>query len=416
MAQKHTLLKQKRSPKMGSFSRKSRFEDRALAYLFLGVYELSMLARKPTFLMTLLVLVACGGEAAQMPTEQESGISQGAESLFPEPEQIIEGSDAREIGAEQTFADLVALIKALDSAGQTHSDAGCLLDVKEQPWQFRADVAVAHRPVPESVDDIDPLLATIEAVQIHTRWGVLGRAARGPKVVALTTSPMDLHEQALAVFLTDEGVYARTTSLAINPPFADKLAIGDLPHALARVKDAYDGVFDGAYVVAEDDIALGQIHRVLKAISTLDLATAFAVVLPASATLGKPGLAKQRSKEGLCSGLPAIAPGAPFAELSATQLQNIQKALDKAGHRCLEHSCGTGVTGGVVKVAIQFNPHGEISQSCIMDDETGDVSLRECLLSAAKSIELPVLEGYVNLQLPLRLVHLPTEQQRPLCD
>jgi hypothetical protein len=70
-----------------------------------------------------------------------------------------------------------------------------------------------------------------------------------------------------------------------------------------------------------------------------------------------------------------------------------------------------------VVLALRIGPDGLVQQACVREDEVGDPSARACLTRSVRELAFPrpEPEGFVDVQLPLRLSLSESQRQRPLC-
>ena len=71
--------------------------------------------------------------------------------------------------------------------------------------------------------------------------------------------------------------------------------------------------------------------------------------------------------------------------------------------------------GGLVELTLRVGPDGAVSDACLLSDELGGTTLRDCLIRAAQATRFPrpMPAGSVDLALPLRL---RPSYQRTLCE
>lgn len=348
-------------------------------------------------------LLACGPTP---PPEDPSDLDESIEEAPPEREE-----DARALGADATFVDLARAARRLDDRRDQESDRGCLL---ARGWRLEADLAVAVRPLPAPPEDLDARLAADAGpVTVLSRWGAYGDG--DPSHVSLTAATTTLpprREPARVWFVTDRGVYVRSTEGAagVGPG-----SVEDAADALGA-PDAVGALF----VTAESGVSLARLADVLRAIpDALSGRVGLAVALAEGTRLPEPPATAPPTEDASCpGGLPPLAEDAPIGRLRPEAIVGSLGPLRQAAATCVGAAEGEGAGGGRVALAIRIGPGGLVQEACAVEDATNDPSLRACLARAARTTAFPAPDppGAVDVQLPLVLAPLPSQRQRPLCD
>ncbi|MDQ3033968.1 MAG: hypothetical protein M3Y87_16245, partial [Myxococcota bacterium] len=69
----------------------------------------------------------------------------------------------------------------------------------------------------------------------------------------------------------------------------------------------------------------------------------------------------------------------------------------------------------LVAIAVRIAADGRVREACVMEDATGDPSLRACLVRAARELAFDPPGGVVDFALPLRLEAGRAQRQAPVC-
>lgn len=317
-------------------------------------------------------------------------------------------SSARELGAGATFGELLAAARALDGRRDTESSEGCLVALREGRAHLAADLAVAVRPLAEAPEDLDARLeGGVTRVNVLTRWGRLGPGDPAhPTLAAITTTLPPPAGGALVWFVTDRGVYARATddALGATEPSPRVMPVGDAP---------------ALFVTAERGLPVTRLAEVLAAVpDALAGQVALAVTLDAGTRLPAAAEAIAPSDEHLCpDGLPALPEETAPGTLRAPAIVSSLGPLRQGAEICVGTSGGRGAAGGRVVMAMRIGPDGRVSDACLVEDETEDPTLRDCLVRSARATAFPAPDpaGPVDVELPLVLAPLESQRQRALC-
>jgi hypothetical protein len=343
------------------------------------------------------MIVACG--AAQHPTDAGPRATHAAPPPLP---------SARALDATATFGDLVMAAVHQDDRRASDSDAGCL--VRTEPtggYTLEADLSVAVRGITEAPTDVR---ARVEAhrgsVRVLTRLGSYGGAS--PLVfVALTTLAGTAQRTGVVLVVTAAGVHVLRTGEASDPRALD------VQHAIDSLTSMDVA---SVFVSASASVPLADVAALLRALpASLEGRVALATLLPEGATLPEDGGADDAAP--LCAdGLPPLADDA-IGEADAASLHTSLSALVPAAQACVATSA-SGL-GGLVHVAFRIAPDGHVHEACVIDDATGDATLRACLVAALEAITFAApTGGSVDVELPLRLEleHDAAHHQRAICD
>lgn len=363
-----------------------------------------------------VLLLACGSASSTSATAKSTPSAQ--DPVLHESDLLHESLASRVVKPTTTYGSLVDQIAELDRRGLAHSDEACLLSMSKgsDQWHLSADLAVAVRPLPEAPIDLDAQLSNRQAASVLTRWGHLGAGAKGPLLAALTTSPPSAREQALIIFVTDQGIYGRSSNVAVPIGWDGALNPEQLGALLRKEREKLSSSVDGIYITAERDITLEQVKRLLVDLTPLQVPVALAAAL-AKDTRQPPK--KEASSELLCPrGLPPLDPGTAYGTLEARQLQEARKTLQERAETCMEHASGTSAEGNTLNLTLRLDKSGRLIQACFVNDEIGDVGLRQCVNQALKEVRFPAPEppGIVDINIPLRFVYLPAFAQQPICQ
>ncbi|MEM9187680.1 MAG: hypothetical protein AAGF12_00790 [Myxococcota bacterium] len=344
----------------------------------------------------LLVLTACGSTELPATTSEPAPEEDRGEPTTGEPDVP---TVPRLLGADGTFADLVAATQLLDDRGEAESEAACLLSGTGalDPFRLEADVALAVRPVPPPGTGLAERLRGDDLrVRLLTRWGQFGAELTGVSAVALTSTPPESGQAALLA-ITSSG-------LVLRPVGGTALPGGTPEELLATPGDVH------IYVTADADVSLAELRRVL-GLAGDGAVLALAVVFPEDTTLpappegvlGAPLCEELPPRSGATGSLP------PEAIVGALEGMHAQAA------RCL--SSTRAARGGVVQLSFRIGADGRVSDACVPVDEIGSPPLRACVLAALREVRFPSPEpaGFVEVALPLHLEPSFPPIQRPLC-
>lgn len=349
-------------------------------------------------------LVACGG--AQHPASGPVDAGRGAAPADDPPPLP---SD-RALAADATFADLVQAAVRQDERRASDSEAGCLVRAATSGFVLEADLSVAVRGLPAAPDDLaDRARASGGRARVLTRLGGYGTAS-SLVAVALTTIAGASPRRGALLVQTAEGVFLLGTE---DPGAAEPLAIAAVVERLASMDVA------SVFVTADGRTSLSELLRLLAALpASLAGRVALATVLPEDAIAPAEASDDTATPHGaICEGLPSLADDAAVGELDTASLRAALGSLVPAGQACVATSA-SGL-GGLVRVAFRIADDGHVREACVVEDETGDPTLRACLVDALMAMAFPrPTGGSVDVELPLRLElqHDAAHHQRPVCE
>jgi len=373
----------------------------------------------PPLALALLVasVAACGPSADQeiepVPGDESPGGETDVNDAAPTPE------DPRVLGAGATFGDLVAAARRLDDRREADSDRGCLLAGSAgAPWRLEGDLSVAVRPLPDAPGDLDervPEAGDRGKVRVLTRWGQLDPAARDLVLVAFTSTPPLRATSAVALLLTDRGVYLRHVGESPIEPFGPL----SVDQAGARLQTSLGDAAPPVFVTAETGVDLARLRTLLHWLpESVHGATALAVPLAPETRIPDPG-ARREDDTGLCpDGLPDPPADAAEGTLSPEQLLGSLTPLREGSRACFDNATGEAATGGRLVVHLRVGPDGEVTEVCFPEDEVKDPGLRSCVAESARATRFPAPDppGFVDAAIPLSFQPDDSLRQRPLCD
>lgn len=355
------------------------------------------------FVLLSAVLASCG--AAQRPEPEEHARHDADDDGH---EEAPRATSPRDLGADATFADLVAVVARQDHLRDSDSDAGCILRTTGSGFRIDADLAVAVRPLPEVALDLDERLDhTPGPVRVLTRYGSYGESGQLGASALTTTMPPREPIAALLV-LTDHGVYVRYTDrvASVSGPIAPAAAGAALTESMT------------VFVTSEGTVALGELRSLLAALPAgLEGHVGLALVLGDDTRLPEARAVETAEEVPLCAdGLGPLADDAPLGDLSAERLLAGLAPLRSQGEICVGTSTGTGARGGRVVVDVRVASGGIVSDACVREDETSDPTLRACLVRALRALTFDDPGGALDFELPLVLAPGLSHRQRALCD
>lgn len=346
-----------------------------------------------TFARTFLTIAAvgCGGSAPQGPSRTKTAVAN------PTPAPARDADNAR----VRSFAELVR--QATQRDGRAQHAADCLFELHDDGLILRGDVLGAVRPLPMPSLDLDqPLLASV-SINLLTPFGRYGDAPGALSLVSFSYAPATT--RAVAIVVTDRGVYVRGTSASV--PALNAATAQEAARAVAAVDKAT------VYIAAEAEVSTKALVDVLQALDTSRLPVALAVNLTSDTTLPN---AVSEPLAPLCPDGLSVTNDAEGdlnpSTLSATLSQFRERAAD-----CMESADAAGAAGGHVTLAMRVGNTGSVSEACLQREETGDARLRACLLREAKKLQFPAPQpaGSVDLALPLLLQSRKPPAPKPLC-
>ena len=329
-----------------------------------------------------------------------SSVTSGDEvSETPAP---TEEQDPRRLAAGATFADLVAAAGALDARGGGQSSSGCLLEEAGAGHMFRADVAIALRPVPTPPDSLS---ASGDRIRVFSRWGQRGSGS--PVLAALTATPPPVGGPALAVLIDTESIALRSTDGSL---VADDVQSAALAQAMG---DALERGASRVFVSAAGGVPLTRVRDVLAALpdaaSTL---VVLAVALRGDTTLPDPPT-RGEGDTGMCAAMEARSPG-PTGDMDARAARETLAALSSASI-CLSSAGPESASGGRLGLEIIVGASGAVERACATSDEIEDSGVRTCVLDHVRALRFPASNGEVTLRLPIALVPDRSDAPRALC-
>ena len=359
-------------------------------------------------------MAACAsGPQPSAPANAASAVTAAASPAPPPPKANANPSkdeDNRRLSESASFGDLVRLAQELDSAGEAHSQAGCLLR-GAGGLRLEADLSPAARPLPSAPErPAETVLEQPGSVSVMSTWGPLRGDIAEPVLLAFTTtSPDAVKRPWLALFLTQSGVLVRGPGaelrgkLSALSPEATGALLAGLP-APATV-----------YVTADRSVPLRNLLGLLRLIPNR-YEVALAVALPAGTRLPA---ATADTREALCpQGLPEPAAAEVEGSLSESAARQAVAPLRDAALSCALSSGGRALLGGRLTLALRIGKDGRAREACVVEDAIGEPLLRRCLISAARDVSFPVPSpaGFADLHLPLQIALTGPSPQRAGCD
>ena len=364
--------------------------------------------RHSSILTFTFLLSACA--SAPQPAPSAPAAARVASTPVPAAASSSKDEDKRVLTDSATFGDLVRLAQELDSAGEAHSEAGCLLR-GTNGLRLSADLSLAARPLPSAPER--PAEAVLEqpgSISVMSTWGpVRGEVTDSVLLAFTTTRPDAVKLPAIALFVTRGGVLVRGAApelrvqLSALSPDATGSLLASLPGP---------GML---YVTADRSLALRNVHALLRLIPNR-YEVALAVALPKGTRLPE---AAADTREGRCpEGLPEPAPGEAEGSLSESAARAAVSPLREAALSCALSAGGRALLGGRVTLAMRVGKEGRAREACVVEDAIGEPLLRRCLISAARDLSLPAPSpaGFADLHLPLQIALTGPAAQRATCD
>jgi hypothetical protein len=307
----------------------------------------------------------------------------------------------RELAFAASFADLVRLAAQLD--GQPAQDASCLLVHDARALKLAGEITGALRPLPQPSDDLEPTLERNVTVNLLSLFGRHGDTPGALTLAAFSAAPPT--RDAAALIATDHGYYVRGTSA--GAPMLNRQPLAAALAALSTQRGAT------LFVAAEAHVPLAELMQALAALREHPQPAVLAVNLAPNTTLPE-----RRAVQGdaLCpAGLGDS--DAPQGELSVAALQSGLLSLREHAADCLSEAEARGAAGGRLELALRIAASGQVEAACVISDESGDPSLRACLLAQTRKLTFPAPSprGSVDVQLPLGLRALAAPAPPLLC-
>lgn len=356
-------------------------------------------------LLLVCVLVGCGPATPSVDHADRESTTPPAPSR---PASSSTEDDPRGLPADATFTQLLDIARGLDRRRDTASDDGCILGGGGDAWRLAADLAPAIRPLPEADDDLDTRLAAgVSAVTVLTRWGALGAGqAEGLSLSAVTTTLPSASTSARVWFVTDRGLYERSTDGTVGavepggPPSTEDIS--------------------SLFIAAEAGVPLSRLAEVL-ALAPRSLAghIGLAVTLAEGTRLPDAPDPPALDSAPLCpEGLPALAEETAYGALSAEHLRSRLGPLRERATICVSTASGPGAAGGRFEVVMRIDATGAVTDACVQSNSADDPALRACLVRALRDLrfDAPSPAGVLDVALPLVLSPAATQRQAPLCD
>jgi hypothetical protein len=342
----------------------------------------------------LLLLAACGAAPPRDP-------------LPPSPPRA---TTPRDLAPDATFADLASAARRQDDLRDQESDAGCLVRLGADGLRLEADLAVAVRPLPAPEADLDARLeADSGPIRVLTRFGAYGTQPARVALVAMTTSLPPTRGTALALFVTDRGVYARRSDRSADDRTPSR------PEWIAE--HAPWAEFDLVAVSAEAGTPVRAVIDLLDRLpASLAGRIALAVALADGTALPQAQAPAEGETAAVCAeGLPELAESDPIGDLAPDRILAGIEPLRRAAELCVGTSTGAGAAGGRVAITVRIGPDGRVPAACVSEDSTGDAALRACLVRAARELSFDPPGGYVDFALPLALESGRAQRQSAVC-
>lgn len=326
----------------------------------------------------------------------------------------------RLFSTDTRFSDLIAAVNYLDQHEQPHSDKKCIL--RRLPFggeriALEADLAVAVRPLPDAPLELDKRLQS-ESGKIHviTLWERIGADVSGIVLIAFTTtSPTSARLPAIALFLTDRGIYIRQSDQK-SESRSEPIQLNELPPLLANIASQKEFAL---YVTAEAEVSLNAFYHLLSTLPYPRPEVALAVVLAAGTRLPTPPKPSKKDTTVWCpQGLPELEFDGPQGDIPRSEIVAAVDAIRDDAQRCLAAAEASAAAGGRVQVAIRIGASGSVEQQCLLEDEIQNLALAKCILSTVHALRFPSPNpaGPVDIHLPLRLTSRGISGQKPVCE
>lgn len=360
-------------------------------------------------LVGFFVTACASGPQAAPPTAVNAEPPRAAEPSKPGASPS-KDEDKRHLDESATFGDLVRLAQELDSAGEAHSDSGCLLR-GANGLRLSADLSLAARPLPSASDrPAEAALDQAGSLPIMTTWGpVHGELAEPVLLAFTTTSPDAVKVPGIALLVTAGGVLVRGSAPELRAQLSalSPDATGTLLAGLSAPATVY--------VTADRALPLRNVLSLLRLIPNR-YEVALAVALPKGTRLPA---AVSDTREGLCpQGLPEPAASDSEGSIDESSVRAALEPLREAALTCALSTGGRALLGGRLVLALRVGTNGRAREACLVQDSIGEPLLRRCLISAARDLSLPTPSpaGFADLHLPLQIALTGPSAQRASCE
>lgn len=319
---------------------------------------------------------------------------------------------SRQLGAESTFAELVARAQSLEAAGDAESTARCVIARRTGGYSLAAPLAPAIRPLPEAQDRLAERLMQGQSVRVLSRWG-----ARGAGALALVTitASAPLTEDVKVVLVTPRGMYLRTTTSELPERTRGAWSLSRFTEGLASLEIVAG---ETIVVTSEASMAVSVLADVLTALSALDVRVVLAVALPEGTPIPDEPAAITETGTGMCEALPPLPAAAVEGELTTDALRAGAGALPEMARACAHSASSLAVArGGRVELLLRIGPSGHVEAGCVRADEIGDDAFRQCLIGASRQLRFaaPTQGGFVDFAVPVRLRPDTSDALTPIC-
>jgi hypothetical protein len=362
--------------------------------------------KRQSLLLT-VCLAACAAPTALAPPPAPAVRAASAEP--PAPQRALEPADIRRLPHPGTFADLVDVARFADTAGQAHSESGCLVKGTEAT-RLEADLLPGARPLPHPLQELAPLVAgAAGSVTLLSAWGnVQGELADVILLSFTTTTPKAVKVPILALFMTRNGTYVRGSEPVVRA-HSEALTTTAATALLTQLSGPAT-----VYVTAEADLPLGALTELLRSVPNR-FELALAVALPKGTRLPE---APAPARELLCpEGLPVPGRTDREGELDTGSAQAAVTPLREAALSCALATGGRALLGGRLVLAMRVGADGKARELCFVSDDVAEPMLRRCLISAARDLALPAPRGgFADLNVPLDITLEGPTAQRASCE
>lgn len=325
----------------------------------------------------------------------------------------------RNLSSNARFGDLIAAVNHLDQHDLSRSDRKCLLrrlPFSDERIALEADLAVAVRPLPHAPDELDKRLQSESGtVHVITLWDRIGSDTSGIVLVAFTTTtPASARLPAVALFLTNRGIYVRQSDQT-SEPNNKPIQLNELAPLLAHIASQKDFAL---YVTADAQVSLRALYDLLSALPDPQPEIALAVVVAAGTRLPKQSKSSTRDTTVWCSqGLPELKSEIPEGDIPRSDIIAAVGAIHEGAQQCLAEADGSAAAGGRLQVAFRVGVSGNVERQCLIEDEIQNLALAKCILSTVSTLRFPPPNpsGPVDIHLPLRLTSQGINRQKPIC-
>lgn len=117
-------------------------------------------------------------------------------------------------------------------------------------------------------------------------------------------------------------------------------------------------------------------------------------------------------------GLPEPTTNTQLGNVSPQDIISSLTPLREGARQCFDNTTGPAALGGRMVLHFRIGPDGAVTEGCYTEDDIADITLRTCVLEAARATRFPPAgpDSFVDAALPLVFTPDSSLRQTALCE